>query len=75
MVFISAHSSGFGQADGFKLQSFLKEGRGRFRVQSAGQWMISVNHKQEVAQIPALKDLKGKADQVYHGASLTFNVN
>jgi len=72
--YITAHSNSFGQSDGFKLYCHIAEGKAQFRVQSAGQWMISVNHKDDVTEDGPLKDLYGKADQVYHGASLTFNV-
>jgi uncharacterized GH25 family protein len=72
--YITAHSSSFGQSDGFELLSYIMKGKAQFRVQSAGQWMISVNHKDDVTEDGHLKDLYGKADQVYHGASLTFNV-
>ncbi len=72
--YITAHSTGFGQSDGFALFSYLMNGKAQFRVQSAGEWMISVNHKDDVTKDGPLKDLMGKADQVYHGASLTFSV-
>ena len=72
--YITAHSSGFGQGDKFSLFSYLMNGKAQFRVQSSGQWMISVNTKDDVTEDGPLKDLHGKADQVYHGASLTFNV-
>lgn len=72
--YITAQSSSFGQSDGFALYSHLKKGKAQFRVQSAGQWMISVSHKDDVTPDGPLKELYGKADQVYHGASLTFNV-
>jgi len=72
--YITAHSAGFGQSDGFSLFSYIVDGKAQFRVQSAGQWMISVNHKDDVTPQGPLKDLVGKADQVYHAASLTFTV-
>lgn len=72
--YITAHSAGFGQSDGFALFSYIMDGRAQFRVQNAGQWMISVNHKDDVTPDGPLKDLMGKADQVYHAASLTFTV-
>jgi uncharacterized GH25 family protein len=72
--YITAHSSSFGQSEGFALFSYVMEGKAQFRVQSSGQWMISINHKDDVTADGPLKDLHGKADQVYHGASLTFNV-
>ncbi len=72
--YITAFSSSFGQSDGFSLFSYIKDGKAQFRVQSAGQWVIGVNHKDDVTEDGPLKDLSGKASQVYHGASLTFNV-
>ncbi len=72
--YITAHGTGFGQSDGFSLFSYIKDGRAQFRVQSSGQWMISVSHKDDVTPDGPMKDLVGKADQVYHGASLTFFV-
>ncbi len=72
--FITAHSDSFGQSDGFALFSYLMEGKAQFRVQSAGQWVISVNHKEDVTPDGPLKDLEGKAEQVYHAATLTFTV-
>jgi len=72
--YISAHSSSFGQSDGFSLMSYIVDGKAQFRVQSSGQWMIGVNHKDDVTEDGPLKDLYGKAEQVYHSASLTFTV-
>jgi uncharacterized GH25 family protein len=74
MEYITAQSSSFGQSDGFSLFSYIIKGKAQFRVQSSGQWMITVNHKEDVTEDGNLKDLYGKADQVYHGASLTFTV-
>lgn len=72
--FITAASSSFGQPDSFALFSYIKKGKAQFRVQSAGQWGIFVNHKDDVTKDGPLKDLYGKANQVFHGASLTFTV-
>ncbi len=72
--FITAVSNSFGQNDGFSLLSYIKKGKAQIRVQSSGQWMVSCNHKGDVTKDGSLKALYGKADQVYHGASLTFNV-
>lgn len=74
MEYITAASNSFGQPDGFALFSYIMEGKAQFRVQSAGQWVISVSHKDDVTEDGPLKDLYGKASQVYHGASLTFTV-
>ncbi len=72
--YITASSAGFGQSDGFSLFSYIMEGKAQFRVQNSGQWVIIVNHKDDVTQDGQLKDLVGKANQVYHSASLTFTV-
>ncbi|MGD9124945.1 MAG: DUF4198 domain-containing protein [Desulfarculaceae bacterium] len=72
--YITAHSSSFGQNDGFSLFSYLINGKAQFRVQSSGQWLINVTTKGDVTKEGPLKDLYGKANQVFHGASLTFNV-
>ena len=74
MHYITAHSGSFGQSDGFELFSKVKKGRAQFRVQSAGQWMISVTHKDEVTPDGPLKDLYGKANVASQAATLTFNV-
>eukprot|EP01155_Anaeramoeba_flamelloides_P001185 Anaeramoba_flamelloidesa1054536_41.p1 GENE.a1054536_41~~a1054536_41.p1 ORF type:complete len:291 (+),score=39.26 a1054536_41:318-1190(+) len=74
MQHITAHSSSFGQSDGFSLFSKVKKGKAKFRVQSPGQWMISIALKDDVTQDGPLKDLYGKADVVSHAATLTFNV-
>lgn len=73
--YITASGSGFGQKDGFSLFSHIVDGKAQFRVQSSGQWRIIVKHKEEVTGDGPLKDLAGQADQVYHAATLTFNVD
>ena len=69
-----AWSSSFGQSDNFSLYSHLMGGRAQFRVQTSGQWIISIYHKQEVTKEGDLRKFYGKTDEVYHGATLTFNV-
>jgi len=74
MDYITAMSNTFGQNDGFSLMSYIKEGKAQFRVQSAGQWMVSCNHKDTVSKDGNLKNLSGKVNYVFNGSSLTFNV-
>lgn len=71
---ITAYSPGFGQGEGFTLQSLIFDGMAQIRVQTPGQWQIGVYHKGTVTKDGPLKDLYGKADNVLHGASLTFHV-
>jgi uncharacterized GH25 family protein len=70
--YITASSPGFGQSEGYSMCSYIMNGKAQFRVKNAGQWMIAVNHKDDVTKDGPLKDLYGKAEQVYHAASLTF---
>lgn len=74
MDYIAASSNTFGQKDGYALMSYIKEGKAQIRVQSAGQWIVSCNHRDTVTKDGALKDLSGKVNYVFNGASLTFNV-
>jgi uncharacterized GH25 family protein len=74
MDYIVAYGSGFGQNDGYFLGAYLMDGKACFRVQNSGQWIVGIYHKDDVTPDGPLKDLVGKADQVYHSASLTFNV-
>ncbi len=74
MDYIVAYSSSFGQSGDFFIGSYLVDGKAQFRVQSSGQWIIGIYHKDDVTPDGSLKDLVGKAQQVYHSATLTFNV-
>ncbi len=74
MEYITANSPGFGQNDKYALMSYIMDGYAQFRVQNAGQWIVGHNHKEDVTKDGPLKDLDGKVEQVYHGASLTFTV-
>jgi len=74
MDYISAYSNTFGQNDNFKLMSYINNGKAQFKVQSAGQWKVSCNYKNQVTKDGALKDLFGKAEYVFSSATLTFNV-
>ena len=71
---ITAGSNTFGMGEGFTLHSHLIKGKAQFRVQSKGQWLISTVKSERVTKDGNLKDLYGKADNVYHTATLTFNV-
>ena len=72
--YITAQSNGFGQGEGFSLFSHIINGKAQFRIQNAGQWMISVKHKESVSADGPFKDLVGKADQVFQVATFTFSV-
>jgi hypothetical protein len=54
--------------------SYIKDGIAQFRVQSAGQWIVTCNHKDTVDKEGKLKSLFGKVNYVFNSASLTFDV-
>lgn len=72
--YITAHSSSFGQSDGFSLFSYVIKGNAQFRVQSSGKWVVNISHKEDITKDGDLKELYGKANQAYYSASLTFDV-
>jgi len=74
MEFITAYSNTFGQGKGFSLFSAIKNAKAGFIVQSPGQWIINCHHKQNVTKDGILKEFYGKVDNIFHSASLTFNV-
>lgn len=74
MDYITAHSSSFGQNDGFSLMSYIVDGKAQFRALSAGKWVVECYHKENVTQDGSLKDLVGKAKMVFNAASLTFDI-
>jgi len=74
MDFIVAYGSSFGQSDDFFLGAYINEGRASFRVQSAGQWIVALYHKEEITQDGPLKSMYGKAERLFNGATLTFTV-
>ncbi|WP_151951206.1 DUF4198 domain-containing protein [Aliarcobacter butzleri] len=74
MDYISANSNSFGQNDGFSLMSYIENGKAQFRVQSAGQWRVSCNHRDTVTKDGSFKDLFGKVEYVFNASTITFNV-
>jgi uncharacterized GH25 family protein len=72
--YITAFSSSFGLSDKFALFSYISEGKAQFRVQSSGQWLVSVFHKAPVTEDGPMKEFGDKVTSVGYGATLTFNV-
>lgn len=65
----------FGASDKTFLMSYLQEGRCRFRIPAAGQWLMQVKAERAVADEPDLAALKGKCQTVNYTASFTFDVH
>lgn len=75
LAYVSASSTTFGQGEKFRLMAYLAEdGKTQLRVPTAGLWEMSLYHIEDVTKDGPLKDVYGKAEQVYHAASLTFRV-
>lgn len=74
MDYIIADSNSFGQNDEFSLMSYIENGKAQFRVQSAGQWRVSCNHRDAVSKDGNFKDLFGKVEYVFNASTITFNV-
>jgi len=74
MDYIKAASNTFGQKEGFALMSSIVDGKAQIRVQSAGQWIVSCNHKTTITKDGPLKELYNKVNYSFIASSLTFNV-
>lgn len=74
MDYITAYGHSFGLNDQFALFSQIVKGKAGFRVQSSGQWLINVLHREAVTKDNFLKNEYGKTKSVLHGSTLTFNV-
>ena len=72
--YITATSNTFGGPDKFTLAAIIFGGKGRFRIPTAGQWVVSVWHRQVVAGNPDLKHLAKKCHTVLRSATISFNV-
>ena len=72
--YITATSNGFGRPDGFFLSSYLTNGKGQFRMPTAGPWVVNVYFKQTVAGNQGLKAVADKCNVVYYAATVSFDV-
>jgi uncharacterized GH25 family protein len=68
-------SRSFGASDRTFLMSYLQEGRCRFRMPAAGQWLMQVKAERVVADVPELAALKSKCQTVNYTSSFTFHVH
>ncbi|PIE70095.1 MAG: nickel transporter [Deltaproteobacteria bacterium] len=72
--YITAKSDAFGAAEQFSLASMLFDGKGQFRLPSAGNWLVNVYTRQNVTENNALKHLADKCTTVLYSSSVTFTV-
>ena len=71
---ITAVSNTFGGPDKFMLSSMVFNGKGSFRMPTAGQWLVNVYTKQPVTPDNHLKHLAGKCTTAMYAATITFSV-
>lgn len=74
MDYITAYSDSFGQSKQFALFSYILVGKASFVVQSQGQWIVNVLHKESIKANEDLKEERKKTKSVYYGSTLTFHV-
>ena len=72
--YITATSNTFGGPDGFSLAAIVFNGKGSFRIPTAGQWMVNVYARQEVSPESPLKHYVGKCTTALYSSSVSFNV-
>lgn len=63
-----------GDTEGFFLSAYAINGRARFALPTAGQWIVSAFSNQWVRPDNAWKTLVGKCTKVFHSASVAFHV-
>lgn len=72
--FIRADNENLGQVGGTAYYSFLMNGVAKIRLTHPGEWVVSISYNQSVTKDGELKELFGKTKNVFHMASLAFNV-
>lgn len=72
--YITINSTSFSKNNDFSLFSYVIKGKAQFKILSNGQYIINCYHKENITN-NNLKYLYEKANQVYYGTTLSFNVN
>lgn len=72
--YITASSNTFGGPDKFSLAAIIFGGKARFRMPTAGQWLVNVYTRREVKKDNDLKHLWGKCSASLYASTITFNV-
>ena len=79
MEYILAKSNTFGgeaggDMEGFFLGAYLVNGKARFRMPSAGQWMIVLFNFCDITPDYKYRQFVGDCSRIYYHSTLTFNV-
>ena len=74
LEYITATSNTFGGPDGFFLSAMLHNGKGSFRMPTAGQWVVNVYTSYDVDPEKGPKALAEKCTKVFYAGTISFNV-
>lgn len=72
IVRVLADSNTFGSPDGYQLHSYVFDGKAKFRIPTAGQWVVHILVQRDIESTPELAYLKKKTKKVYLADSVTF---
>ncbi len=72
MNYLHMTSNTFGGPDGYMLTAYIMNGKAQIRVPTPGAWLTMVMVKKVVTKDNELKDLAGKCQSIYYGASVSF---
>lgn len=74
LEYITATSNTFGGPDGFFLAAMLHNGKGSFRMPTAGQWVVNVYTSWDVDPAKDPKSLVEKCTKVFYAGTISFDV-
>lgn len=74
LEYLTATSNTFGGPDGFYLASMLYNGMAKFRIPTAGQWVVNLYTSYDVDPNNAPPELAGKCTKVMYSGTISFNV-
>lgn len=79
MEYLIAASNTFGgeaggDLEGFFLAAYLVNGKARFRMPTAGQWMIAAFNFKDVTPENEFKEFAEQCSRIYYHSTITFNV-
>lgn len=67
-------SNTYGQSDGFKLFSQIRDGKAKIRIPSSGGWIMNIYHTRQTTKDGNFKEFYSKANTLMNAATLSFTV-
>ncbi|MEH0020172.1 MAG: DUF4198 domain-containing protein [Desulfobacter sp.] len=71
--FLHMTSNTYGGPDRYMLAAYILDGKAQIRVPTTGEWVASVIVKKDVRPDNELKHLVKKCQNIYYGATVSFN--